>query len=346
MLKHQNTPLKQVAHAQVINELGIVGCSPLIQAVREQIIMYAGIPFPVLIEGESGSGKELIASAIQKLSPVNQGPFKILNCATISTTLLESTLFGHVKGAYTGANSTQAGFFEDASSGTLFLDEIGEFPLNLQANLLRVLENGEYQRVGETLTRKSHARIIAATNRNLQHAVKTGTFRADLYHRLNVFSITAPPLRELESDKLLLLNHFKKQYTEQIKQAAFSLQPDAIAVWKRYSFPGNTRELRNIVIRLVAKYPGLTLSVDQLRTEFETNLVDQSEHQNTSSVDKLKSGHFDLDYELHHQEQSYINIALQLASNNISQAAKLLGIKRSTLYSRMDAYKKFRIESH
>ncbi|OGT05393.1 MAG: hypothetical protein A2143_11000 [Gallionellales bacterium RBG_16_57_15] len=176
---------------------GIIGQSPAITALRNQIGMYAVIPFPVLIEGESGCGKELVAAAIQKLGSKPGAPFRTLNCAAISPTLIEPTLFGHSKGAFTGAASAQAGFFEDAADGTLFLDEIGELPLELQTKLLRVLENGEYQRVGETETRKSRARIIAATNRNLRDAVKAGTFRSDLYHRLNVFSILVPPLREL-----------------------------------------------------------------------------------------------------------------------------------------------------
>ncbi|MGZ8256347.1 MAG: sigma-54-dependent transcriptional regulator, partial [Gallionella sp.] len=228
---------------------GIVGQSLAIQALRQQITLYAAMPFPVLIEGESGSGKELIAAALQKLSPVSHAPFKILNCAAISPNLLESTLFGHSKGAFTGATQQQNGFFEDAGNGTLFLDEIGELPLEMQANLLRVLENGQYQRVGETQTRTSTARIIAATNRNLREAVKAGMFRADLYHRLNVFAIHAPALQDLAADKLLLLQHFRQLFSTQLKLAPFELHSEAIGDWERYSFPGNIRELRNILLR-------------------------------------------------------------------------------------------------
>ena len=180
-----------------------------------------------------------------------------------------TTLFGYSKGAFTGATSAQSGFFEDASEGTLFLDEIGEMPLELQTKLLRVLENGEYQRVGETSTRKSRARIIAATNRNLREAVRAGTFRADLYHRLNVFSITVPPLREMGQDKLVLLNHFRAYYARQIKQPPFDLHPQALQLWEQYNFPGNTRELRNIVIRLATKHAGRTVSATQLQEEFD-----------------------------------------------------------------------------
>ncbi len=325
--------------------LGIVGQSPAIQGLRNQIVMYAAMPFPVLIEGESGCGKELIATALQKLGSATNAPFKTLNCAAISPHLLESTLFGHSKGAFTGAISAQSGFFEDAANGTLFLDEIGELPLNLQANLLRVLENGEYQRVGETQTRHSNARIIAATNRNLREAIKTNEFRADLYHRLNVFAINAPPLRELGADKLLLLHHFRQLYSQQIKQPPFELHPAALAVWEQYSFPGNIRELRNIVIRLTAKYPGIAVGMTQLQDEFDPSAA-MIEHNLSSNIkDQLQAGDFNLDQALRTQESQYIDTALALTSRNISEAAKLLGINRTTLYSRMDAHEKLRVEN-
>jgi len=320
---------------------GIIGQSPAITALRNQIGMYAVIPFPVLIEGESGCGKELVAAAIQKLGSKPGAPFRTLNCAAISPTLIEPTLFGHSKGAFTGAASAQAGFFEDAADGTLFLDEIGELPLELQTKLLRVLENGEYQRVGETETRKSRARIIAATNRNLRDAVKAGTFRSDLYHRLNVFSILVPPLRELGQDKLLLLDHFRAYYAQQIKQTPFELDPQALQCWERYSFPGNTRELRNIVIRLTTKYPGNTVNLAQLQDELdplETSATGGQKTENRKQVfDRLLADNFSLDQYLHEQEDYYIAAALELASGNISEAARLLGINRTTLHSRLAA---------
>ncbi len=323
--------------------LGLVGQSPAIQALRSQIVMFAAIPFPVLIEGESGCGKELVAAAIPKLGGHPDGPFKALNCAAISPTLIEPTLFGYSKGAFTGATSSQSGFFEDACEGTLFLDEIGELPLELQTKLLRVLENGEYQRVGETTTRKSSARILAATNRNLRDAVRLGTFRADLYHRLNVFSITVPPLRELGSDKVVLLNHFRAYYARQIKQKPFELLPDALQCWEHYNFPGNTRELRNIVIRLCTKYPGGTVDKMQLQDEFDpfqTSLPMQDVNSSESIKRQLREGGFSLDQHLREEEGLYIAAALELASGNISEAAKLLGINRTTLHSRMGAHDK------
>jgi len=331
--------------------LGIVGQSAAIQALRSQIIMYAALPYPVLIEGESGCGKELVAAALQKLSGNPGAPFKALNCAAISPTLIEPTLFGHSKGSFTGATSAQSGFFEDASGGTLLLDEIGELPPELQTKLLRVLENGEYQRIGETITRKSHARIIAATNRNLRNAVRNGTFRDDLYHRLNVFSITVPPLRELGQDKFALLDHFRAYYARQTGQAPFELDAEALQRWERYSFPGNTRELRNIVIRLTAKHHGQVVGAAQLQEEFDPLEISSSvgigqAQQNPfdeslrPARDRLKAGSFNLDHYLREQEGHYIAAALELAAGNISEAARLLGINRTTLHSRMDAHEK------
>jgi DNA-binding NtrC family response regulator len=326
------------------SSLGIVGQSPAIQALRSQIATYAALPYPVLIEGESGCGKELVAAALQKLSGHPDTPFRALNCAAISPALIEPTLFGHSKGAFTGATSAQAGFFEDTSDGTLFLDEIGELPPELQTKLLRVLENGEYQRVGETVTRKSHARIIAATNRNLRGAVRDGTFRDDLYHRLNVFSITVPPLRELDRDRLALLDHFRAHYARQTGQAPFQLDAGALRCWERYSFPGNTRELRNIVIRLTAKHPGQTVGAAQLQEEFDPLEMPAAGVRQAGDkermLDDLKSGNFSLDRHLREQEGYYVAAALELAAGNVSEAARLLGINRTTLHSRMDAHEK------
>jgi two-component system nitrogen regulation response regulator GlnG len=249
---------------------------------------------------------------------------------------VEPTLFGHVKGAFTGAATTKAGFFEDAGDGTLFLDEIGELPLDMQAKLLRVLENGEYQRVGETQRRTARCRVIAATNRDLRRAVREGSFRADLYHRLSVFTLSVPPLRELENDKLLLLEHFRRR-----SERPFELDQAATERWLRYHFPGNVRELRNIVIRLSAKYPGQRLSVAELEPELDVDigtedgskdpLVDQALRQ------LQRGGQFDLDETLKAWERGYIEAALRLTGGNVSQAAKLLGINRTTLYSRMSS---------
>jgi len=315
---------------------GIVGQSAAIKAVHNQIALYANTPFPVLIEGETGSGKELVAAALHQLGNTD-APYKAVNCAAISPALLEPTLFGCCKGAFTGATHAQPGFFEDAANGTLFLDEIGELSLELQAKLLRVLENGEYQRVGETSTRKSNARIIAATNRNLRVAVNAGAFREDVYHRLHVFFIPVPPLRELGTDKILLLKHFRAVYAQQFKQQPFKLSSEAKLAWQQYGFPGNTRELRNIVIRLSTKYPGITVELAQLCEEFvQQNSLPSPALQHTKSIhQQLSSGKFNLAATLREQEISYIKAALNLTSGNISDASKLLCINRTTLHSRI-----------
>lgn len=337
---------EQEQSAGEIDQLGIIGRSPPIQAMRNQISLYAPTPFPLLIEGESGSGKELVAAAMQRLNRKTSSPFLIFNCAAISPNLLASTLFGHAKGAYTGANQAQSGFFEDAADGILFLDEIGELPPDLQANLLRVLENGEYQRVGETITRKSRARIIAATNRDLRQEVRAGKFRTDLYHRLSVFTIHVPPLRELGTDKLLLLNHFRDFYAKQIKRDKFELDTKAMQLWENYTFPGNIRELRNITIRLITKYPGLSINAEQLAAELDlpqTNALENGADPLAIARQALQqTDNFNLDNLLLEITSHYFSAAMELTQNNISEAAKLLGLNRTTLYSRMEALQKHR----
>jgi DNA-binding NtrC family response regulator len=329
------------------NTLGIVGQSPPIQAMRSQIVLYASTPYPVLIEGESGSGKELVAAALQRLSLNNKAPFIAFNCAAVSPHLLEAALFGHAKGAYTGASQAQVGFFEEAGTGILFLDEIGELPIELQAKLLRVLENGEYQRVGETTTRKSRARIVAATNRDLRQAVREGLFRLDLYHRLSVFTIKVPPLRELDADKLLLLAHFRDFYAAQINRSRFELDSTAQKIWENYPFPGNTRELRNIVIRLATKYPGLTISREQLEAELDL-LLSQEPGLAHNGLDHARQvlqqpDAFNLDDMLMQHTSHFIDAAMEMTQGNISEAAKLLGLNRTTLYSRMEALQKHKL---
>ncbi len=249
-------------------EKAIHGESPPMRKLRSQIDLYASSSFPALIEGESGSGKERVAFSLHHLSPRAREPFLALNCAAISPSLVEPTLFGFAKGAFTGAAQSKAGYFEDAAEGTLFLDEIGELPVDLQAKLLRVLENGEFQRVGETQTRVSRARIVAATNRDLRQEIRQGRFRADLYHRLSVFTIAVPPLRELGEDKLRLLDHFRRQLAERSGTRPFELDERARQCWLAYPFPGNVRELRNIAIRLSTKFAGYTVTQADLETEF------------------------------------------------------------------------------
>lgn len=324
------------------SDLALVGDSPAMQKLRLQLRQYADSPFPVLIEGESGSGKELAAAALHQLSSRAQQPYMTLNCAAIAPTLVEAALFGHAKGAFTGATGTRGGFFEAASDGTLLLDEIGELPLELQPKLLRVLENGEYQRVGETQARRSRARVIAATNRDLKNEVRAGRFRADLYHRLSVFTITVPPVRDLGNDRLLLLDHFRKQIAAQFQQTPFTFASAAQKLWLEYDFPGNVRELRNIVIRLSARYPGQSIDAAALAEEFDLQHVAALPAEREALIESARrnlteqSGSFSLDAALLRWEDAYIEAARRLANGNISQAARLLGINRTTLYNRIE----------
>jgi two-component system nitrogen regulation response regulator GlnG len=328
---------------------GLIGQSAPLQKLRAQLRQFADSPFPVLIEGESGSGKELAAVALHRLSERATRPYLALNCAAISPNLVEATLFGHSKGAFTGASGPRAGYFEDASNGTLFLDEIGELPLDLQPKLLRVLENGEFQRIGETLARRSSARIVAATNRDLKKEVREGRFRADLYHRLSVFTVAIPPLRDLGDDRIRLLEHFREVYTAQADLPPFRLTAEATTRLLDYRFPGNVRELRNIAIRLTTKFADKEVGVHDL--EAELDLGDESLAAGVLpaptlagraelvaiALNDIQSRHdFDLDATLRRWEEAYVEAAQQLAHGNMSQAARLLGVNRTTLYNRID----------
>jgi two-component system nitrogen regulation response regulator GlnG len=315
----------------------LIGDSPALRRLRSQIDLYASSSFPALIEGESGSGKERVAYSLHHLSPRAVAPFLALNCAAISPALVEPTLFGYAKGAFTGAQQAKSGYFEDAGEGTLFLDEIGELPPDLQPKLLRVLENGEYQRVGETQTRVSRARIVAATNRDLREEVRQGRFRSDLYHRLSVFALAVPPLRDLGDDKLKLLDHYRALYATKTGSAAFTFDAPARERWLAYPFPGNVRELKNVVIRLTTKYAGYTVAVPELEAEFAPAEGAPADPVAKARAELLSGKPFALDAALKGVEQAYLDAALEIANGNMSQAAKILGVSRSTLYGRLEA---------
>lgn len=315
----------------------LIGESQAVRNLHILIRQFADTAFSVLIQGESGCGKELVAHYVHEHSPRQGEPFLSINCAAFSAELLDAQLFGHTKGAFTGATANRAGFFEEAGEGSLFLDEIADLPLQLQSKLLRVLENGEYYRLGETQPRTSRARIIAATNRELVAQVRAGEFRQDLYHRLGVLTINVPPLRERERDCLLMLDHFKHVY--KIGNNPFTLEREAEDYLAKYPFPGNVRELRNIVIRLSAKHAGKKVGIAELQNELETTIapdprVDSDEQE--ASLDRELTGRaFRLDDTLLEWERRYILAALRLSGNNLSKAARLLGVNRTTLYSRI-----------
>lgn len=246
--------------------MGLVGESPPIQKLRARIELVAQTALPVLIQGESGAGKEVAARALHAASRPDR-PFLAAHCAALPPHLGEPALFGHVKGAFTGAAAASAGFFGDAEDGVLFLDEVGDLSPEMQPKLLRALESGEYRRVGETRVRRSAARVVAASNRDLARAARAGTFRADLYHRLGVFTLAVPPLRETGDDRFLLLEHFRQNIAADLRAAPFALAPAARDLWRKYDFPGNVRELRNIVARLQVQFPGREATAADLRAE-------------------------------------------------------------------------------
>lgn len=244
---------------------GIVGESPLILEAIEQLLQVAPTDLTVLITGETGTGKDIFARAIHGLSPRRKAPFISVNCGAIPETLLESELFGHEKGAFTGAVEQRKGFFEVANGGTMFLDEIGEMPLGTQVKLLRVLETGEFTRLGSTQVIKVDVRVIAATNRDLAYEVRQGTFREDLYYRLNAVHLHLPPLRKRTEDIPLLLDFFANKVAERLGITFEGIEDEAIAALQQHNWRGNIRELRNLVETLVTIGHGRRITATDVR---------------------------------------------------------------------------------
>ncbi len=284
----------------------------------------------ILIGGESGVGKELIANAIHYNSPRVKRPFVKVNCGVLAESLLESELFGHVRGAFTGAIKDKIGRFEMANGGTLFLDEIGDISLNMQLKLLRVLQEGEFERVGGTETLKVDVRIIAASNRDLKKAIEEGTFRHDLYYRLNVIPITVPPLRERKEDIKYLVHHFIDKFNRVYGKSILEIEPRAMQLMESYAFPGNIRELENLIERIVVLDKKGRISVADLPETLRGISDDQ------------KLGDVDFDHGLSLLVDDYErNLILQaLEKNNFNkfQTAKMLNMNRSTFMSKLKKY--------
>ena len=301
---------------------GIVGRSNALRSVLHEIKTVAPTDSTVLIYGETGTGKELIARAIHELSPRRTNTFVKLNCAAIPTGLLESELFGHEKGAFTGAIAQRVGRFELANHGTAFLDEIGEIPLELQPKLLRVLQEREFERLGSTRTLHTDARLIAATNRNLAAMVEEQRFRSDLFYRLNVFPVRVPSLRERREDIPLLVWHFARQFAARMKRNYESVAPETMRVLCDYDWPGNIRELQNLIERAVILSPGPVLRVPLRDLHHRTITVSQTRQYQT----------------LEETERSHILQTLKQTRwvlGGPNGAAARLGINRSTLQFRM-----------
>ena len=309
----------------------IIGRSAKMQDVFKTVITVAPLKTTVLITGESGTGKELIAKAIHYQSPRAREPLVAINCAAIPETLLESELFGHEKGSFTDAHTKKLGQFELAHCGTLFLDEIGEMGAATQAKLLRVLEHSEFLRVGGTKGVQVDVRIIAATNRDLAVAIKTGVFRADLYYRLNVVTVHLPPLRERHDDLLLLIRHFLQTKAGEMGMAEKALRPEAAEALLRYPWPGNVRELENLIERLLVLVDGETIGLEELPEQI------RREDQEPGNIkEQVLQGRKSLGAAVDDFEREIILDALAQTDYNQTRAADMLGTPRRILKYRMD----------
>jgi two-component system response regulator AtoC len=312
----------------------IITNSPKMQELCRNINKIAQSNASVLITGESGTGKELIANTIHYNSKRNSGPFIKINCGALPEGLLDSELFGHEKGAFTGAIMRRSGRFEQADHGTLFLDEIGEISPNLQVKLLRVLQEREFERVGGNTTIKTDIRVLAATNRNLQEMVKQGTFRQDLYYRLNVVSLAAPPLRERREDIELLAGYFLQKFTAENEKAILGFDPDVLRLLENYNWPGNVRELANIIERAVIMSTGSRIFPedlpDNLRYSNESDLI--------SSFGFEKPEGKTLKEMIKKVECMLIREALQRNQGNKVKTAKELGVSRRSILYKIQEY--------
>lgn len=298
----------------------MIGTSPKMQEVFSTIRKVATTDAPVLITGESGTGKELVARAIHRLSVREGKPFIPINCGAIPENLIESELFGHEKGTFTGAHAQRKGRFEMAEGGTLFLDEIGDLPLTLQVKLLRFLQEKTIERVGGREQIEVDTRVLAATNRDLEEAIKNSTFREDLYYRLNVVKISLPPLRERQADVVLLAKTFLDRYTSEIRKKIKGFSSQAIESIARYSWPGNVRELENRIKRAVIMSEGKKITLEDLEMEPTTG---KKECMVLKDARKIL-------------EKDLILKAIARNENNLTKAASDLGISRPTLYDLME----------
>jgi two-component system response regulator HydG len=312
----------------------IVGVSEPIRRLLASVPRVGQTESTVLVTGESGTGKELIAHAIHATSRRAQGPFVSVSCAALPENLLENELFGHVKGAFTGALAARKGLLEDAHGGTFFLDEVGEAPLAIQVKLLRVLEERSIRRLGDNRSWPVDIRVVAATNRDLDVAVQEKTFREDLLYRLNVIRLHLPPLRERSDDVPLLARHFLAMHCRQLARDLEGFSPDALAVLAGYPFPGNVRELSNVVEQAVALAVGPFIELDDLPERVrrgQSPVARVTPPTATTSSSPLEDA-------LEGVEQEQIREALRVTGWNISQAATRLGVSRNTLRYRIEKY--------
>ncbi|MFO0801778.1 MAG: sigma-54 dependent transcriptional regulator [Gemmataceae bacterium] len=326
-LRRENTRLRRIVGELTFesSRYRIVGESPEIRRVLQMLEKVAGTDATVLVRGESGTGKELIARAVHGNSARKDSPLVTVNCATLQESLLESELFGHEKGSFTGADRAKPGLFEVAEGGTLFIDEVAEMSPALQAKLLRVLEDGHYRRVGATQERRANVRVVAATNKPLEEEQKSGRFRSDLYYRLNVLTIELPPLRERRMDIPLLVEHFLR--TRRFGNKEFHIEPDALNALVRYDWPGNIRELANVVERAQILAEGGVITCDDLPETVTSGAPI------THEATPVHPDHLD------GMEKRHVAEVLARHDGNKVQAAKALGVSRRSLYRLIEKHR-------
>jgi DNA-binding NtrC family response regulator len=330
-LTEENRELK----AQVGLQTRLVGNGPALRAVLEQIELVAPSNGRVLITGENGTGKELVARAVHERSTRQHGPFVKLNCAAIPQELIESELFGHEKGSFTGASTQRRGKFELADGGTLFLDEIGDMPLAMQAKLLRVLQEGELERVGGSETLRVNVRVVAATNQDLEALIRAGRFREDLYYRLNVVPIHLPPLRERKEDLPALIDHFLKLSCQENNRRPKTFSPPALQRMMAHDYPGNVREVKNSVERLVIMVPGDEISPGDVERWLQVGKAAAVEKAGEAGA--VYRPERQLKDMLDDCERLLITRAIRDCDGHVTNAAKQLGLERSHLYKKMKA---------
>jgi DNA-binding NtrC family response regulator len=327
--------LRQIKKEAVLDEFeqnafeAIVGGAPAMKRVIELVTKVAPTDSTVLLLGESGTGKDVFAQAVHRLSARRDKPFIAINCAALPETLLESEMFGHVKGAFTGASSDKRGLFEEADGGSIFLDEIGDMSPITQAKLLRVLQNGEIRPVGASTVKHVDVRVIAATNRNLIEAARAGKFREDLYFRLNVIQIRIPPLRERMDALPALVNHFITRFDAKFGKSVKAIDDHATALLKNYAYPGNIRELESIIAHAVILCDGDIVAPRDLPDSVRATTISRLALPNYAG-DRISS--------LSELEEMAIRSALDRHQGNQTEAAKSLGISRSTLWRKMKEY--------
>lgn len=323
-------PAGGLSDDSVWKQLGLIGVSPLLAEVQRQVEIAAGTNLGILITGESGTGKELCASAVHMLSRRSAGPFVAVNCAALGESIFHAEMFGHKKGSFTGADETRNGYIEAADGGTLFMDEIGEVPLSAQSKLLRAIETGEFNLVGERRVKHVDVRYVAATNRNLLKEIAEGHFREDLYYRLNVISIHLPPLRERKEDIPLLVEHYISRFSNEHQKPVKRVSPALISAMKDYLWPGNVRQLLNMIARAIAFSEGSMLEL----ADFPAIL----EEKKMAPVAALSPTKNAAKTTARNSKNEEIGSVLAQAKGDINLAAELLKISRATLYRKIRQY--------